>query len=69
MNKSLWLDTEVGKRFEKLGEDKKAEYLIVGGGIAGVTTAYLLAAKGEPTGCVCICMYVCVCGGFIVLMV
>lgn len=46
MNKSLWTHTARGKEHDKLNGNIKTEILIVGGGIAGLTTAYLLAKKG-----------------------
>lgn len=46
MNESLWILSSKGKSYESLKEDIKTDILIVGGGIVGVTTAYLLSKKG-----------------------
>lgn len=44
---SVWLDTEVMPDFPKLSEDLPTDVCIVGGGIAGLTTAYLLMKEGK----------------------
>ena len=49
MNKSLWISSSQGDRYGELDEDKRVECLIVGGGIVGITTAYLLCKKGYKT--------------------
>lgn len=45
-NESYWILSSQGKEYSKLNKDIKTECLIVGGGIAGVTSAYLLSKKG-----------------------
>jgi glycine/D-amino acid oxidase-like deaminating enzyme/nitrite reductase/ring-hydroxylating ferredoxin subunit len=44
---SLWVDTVQPDRFGPLTEDARADVGIVGAGIAGLTTAYLLAREGR----------------------
>lgn len=44
---SLWKDTCKIPRFPKLTKNLRADVAVVGGGIAGLTTAYLLARKGK----------------------
>ncbi len=44
---SLWKDTCEMPQFEKLEKNIRADVAIIGGGIAGLTTAYLLARKGK----------------------
>lgn len=48
MNKSLWISSSEGERYKTLDDDKRVKCLIVGGGITGITTAYLLCKKGIP---------------------
>lgn len=43
---SLWVDTTPETNYPKLEEDLKTEVLVIGGGIAGLTTAVLLAKEG-----------------------
>ena len=45
MQKSLWEDTCTLPHFEKLNNDIKTDVLIIGGGLAGVLTAYFLKQK------------------------
>lgn len=45
MNQSYWILTSKGKRYPKLEENISADCVIIGGGIAGLTTAYLLLKK------------------------
>lgn len=47
MNKSLWISSSEGNKYRVLDEDKRVECLIVGGGIVGITTAYLLCKIGR----------------------
>ncbi|UEL48394.1 FAD-dependent oxidoreductase [Terrisporobacter hibernicus] len=48
MNNSYWiLSSEKKKSYEDLNSDISTDYLIVGGGIAGLTTAYLLAKENK----------------------
>lgn len=44
---SVWLDTIIQKEFETLTTDIETDILIVGGGIAGVSTAYCLTKAGR----------------------
>ena len=44
---SLWLDTAYPDRFPPLQEDTRADVCVIGAGIAGLTTAYLLAREGK----------------------
>lgn len=46
LNKSYWISSSKGKDYNKLDKDIETECLIVGGGITGVTAAYLLAKEG-----------------------
>lgn len=46
MNNSLWIETSEGSHFEPILDDILSEILIVGAGITGVTTAYLLCKHG-----------------------
>ncbi|WP_232696463.1 FAD-dependent oxidoreductase [Brevibacillus daliensis] len=43
---SYWLDSTTLPKYPKLTNDVKTEVAIIGGGITGITTAYLLAKKG-----------------------
>jgi glycine/D-amino acid oxidase-like deaminating enzyme/nitrite reductase/ring-hydroxylating ferredoxin subunit len=45
--RSLWFDTALPPRFPKLGSDQHVEVLVIGGGITGLTAAYLLAKAGR----------------------
>ncbi|MDU9051630.1 MAG: FAD-binding oxidoreductase, partial [Clostridioides difficile] len=47
MNESYWFLNLSPKEYNKLGENIKTDCLIVGGGITGLTTAYLLAKEGK----------------------
>ena len=42
-NKSFWIDTSKPQVFSPIGSAVETDVLIIGGGIAGLTTAYLLA--------------------------
>ncbi|MDQ3696976.1 MAG: FAD-dependent oxidoreductase [Gemmatimonadota bacterium] len=44
---SLWMATADTGRHQPLGEDAQADVCVVGAGIAGMTTAYLLARSGK----------------------
>src|SRR4051794_32699951 len=44
---SVWGDTEELPREHKLEKDARADVCVVGAGIAGLTTAYLLARSGK----------------------
>jgi glycine/D-amino acid oxidase-like deaminating enzyme len=43
----VWMDTAVVARHQSLGEDVRADICVIGAGIAGLTTAYLLACEGK----------------------
>ena len=45
--KSIWMDTQVFPEAEPLKQDIAVDTVVVGGGIAGLSTAYELAAKGQ----------------------
>ncbi len=44
--KSVWVDSVSMKKFEKLCSDKKADVTVIGGGMAGILTAFLLSKIG-----------------------
>src|SRR5688572_2839817 len=44
---SIWIDTTPSTNYPSLKEDLDADVAIVGGGITGVTAAYLLAKAGK----------------------
>jgi len=46
-NVSFWVDSNQQISYSKLNESLKTEVLIIGGGIAGLTTAYLLLKSGK----------------------
>lgn len=46
INQSYWISSSKGDNFNKLEHDIETEVVIVGGGITGVTSAYLLAKEG-----------------------
>lgn len=48
-NMSYWQDTINHQHFEPLKENIKVNTLVIGGGIAGITTAYLLNKSGVDT--------------------
>ncbi|MFP7493862.1 FAD-dependent oxidoreductase [Terribacillus saccharophilus] len=45
-HESYWIETSNFPNYPKLKEDTETEVCVVGGGIAGITTAYLLTQKG-----------------------
>jgi glycine/D-amino acid oxidase-like deaminating enzyme/nitrite reductase/ring-hydroxylating ferredoxin subunit len=45
--KSLWLDAETVPKFQTLASDLDVDVAIVGGGITGLTAAYLLSQAGK----------------------
>lgn len=46
MNESLWIAQSKGIRFEPLKENIDVNILIIGGGLSGINTAYLLSKEG-----------------------
>ena len=44
---SYWIDSASMPRFKKLSRDERVDAVIVGGGITGLTAAYLLTAAGK----------------------
>ena len=46
MNESYWISSTEWKKYEALEDDIKTDYLIIGGGIAGLTCFYLLTKHG-----------------------
>lgn len=46
MERSLWIEDSKKTEYSKLDSDEKAEVCIIGGGIVGAVTAYLLSKKG-----------------------
>lgn len=47
MDNSFWIaSTKDSQKYEKLQEDKTTEICIIGGGLVGLTSAYLLTKKG-----------------------
>lgn len=46
--KSIWQDNSSLQRFEGLPKDTKTEVLIIGGGITGILTAFMLRSRGIP---------------------
>src|SRR5690606_9216000 len=41
----LWLDTQNTHSFPEVSRDEECDVLVVGGGITGITTAYLLSKE------------------------
>ncbi len=46
MKKSIWTESIVLQKFNKLDQDKKTDVLIIGGGICGILCAHCLREKG-----------------------
>ncbi len=46
-NISYWLDTAPAIKFKALKSDKQTDVLVIGGGIAGLTSAYCLIKEGK----------------------
>ena len=44
---SLWMETEVAPEAPPLRADDRADVVVVGSGIAGLSTAYELALRGQ----------------------
>src|SRR5688572_32899558 len=47
IHKSLWTTTAPGRRFPALAGELTVDVVVVGGGIAGLTTAWLLKRAGK----------------------
>ena len=45
-NETYWLSSSPGKRFETLQQNLKVDVVVVGAGIAGITTSYVLLKAG-----------------------
>lgn len=48
-HESVWMDTSSKTSFPKLEDDISTDVVVIGGGIAGITTAYMLDQKGIDT--------------------
>jgi len=46
MNEAYWIRSSEGRRYPKQDRDIKTDYLIIGGGFAGITCLYLLVSAG-----------------------
>lgn len=46
-HESVWVATAPGVEYPRLAEDVRVDVAVVGGGIVGITTAYLLKARGR----------------------
>lgn len=44
---SFWIHSEPGKAFNSLTQDHRTQVAVIGAGIAGITTAYMLAKAGK----------------------
>src|SRR5262245_26455524 len=44
---SVWIDTAPQPQAQPLAENERADVCVIGAGIAGLTTAYLLARAGK----------------------
>lgn len=47
MNESYWISSSKGKKYGNLAGSEECDCAIIGGGITGLTTAYLLAKEGK----------------------
>ena len=47
MNKVYWIESSEGRGYKKLDRDIQVDYLIIGGGVAGITCLYLLVSAGH----------------------
>src|SRR5688572_5634333 len=47
MNTSYWIDSAPLPRFSKLDRDLEVDVVVIGGGMMGITTAYLLKQAGR----------------------
>ena len=46
-SRSVWMNVEVAPHAKSLERDESADTVVVGSGIAGLSTAYELAARGQ----------------------
>ena len=46
-SRSLWMDVQVAPDAAPLNRDLKADTVVIGGGIAGLSTAYELSGQGQ----------------------
>jgi cation diffusion facilitator CzcD-associated flavoprotein CzcO len=44
---SLWMNTEVAPEAPPLGDDETCDVVVIGAGIAGLSTAYELSRRGK----------------------
>ena len=51
MNKSIWMDDLNNKTYSKLENNITCDILIIGGGIAGISTAYFLKKCNKKNCC------------------
>ena len=49
-SRSLWMDTVVADA-PALADDKRVDTVVVGSGIAGLSTAYELVCRGQKVAC------------------
>src|SRR5438094_531419 len=49
---SYWIDSASLPRFPKVEEDLKVDVVVIGGGITGITAAYLLKRSGHSVALV-----------------
>ena len=49
---SYWIDNTPAPRFSALKEDIAVDVLVIGGGMTGITAAYLLKRAGLTVGAV-----------------
>ncbi len=52
MEKSLWVANSGETSYKRLNSDETADVCVIGGGIAGAVTAYLLAKERNKGYCI-----------------